>query len=228
MDDHNHKPDDPYFDPRTVFNAAERDCIRNIEDEDDLLERLHDQREVALQRLWSTFQIAASSLAQLYKERASCDCCDRCLYKHNNHDRWQPFQGSANKVTLLYRDGSEALRAGIELGYHAGYQKRNRDITSWVKKKRRNIRREDILLNLSGRSPPRRKGNDSRANSISLSPKPMSPTNDLLTFNDTKEFDFNSLLADGRNPFAANNNDGRKRHSDLNITESPHKRGRFN
>ena len=46
-------------------------------------------------------------------------------------------------------DGSDALRAGIELGYHAGIQRRNRDITHWVKKKRRMIK-VTMVFNLMG------------------------------------------------------------------------------
>jgi len=223
MDDHDHKGDDNFFDPWSIFSPTERESIENIEDEDNLFERLHEQREAALERLWSTFQGAASSLAQLYKERPLCECCDKCLYRSNNHERWLPFQGAANKVTSLYRDGSEGLRAGIELGYRAGYQKRNRDITNWIKKRRRTIRREDVLLNLSGRSPPRRKTSDSRTNSNSLSPKPATPENELLTFSDGKDFDINAFV-EGRNPFS----EGRKRHGgDSNNMESPHKRGRF-
>ena len=119
-------------------------------------------------------------------------------------------------------DGSDALRAGIELGYHAGIQRRNRDITNWTKKKRKHIRREDILLHLSGRSPPRKR--ESRAgNGISLSPKPMD--SELLNFGENKDFDFASFV-EGRNPFATQEG-GRKRHSDINMLDSPHKRGRF-
>ena len=67
MDDHEHKVDDSYFDPWSIFTQTERESIENIEDEDHLFERLHEQRETALERLWTTFQGAASSLAQLYK-----------------------------------------------------------------------------------------------------------------------------------------------------------------
>jgi len=228
MEDHDHKQDD-FYEALSRLTAIERDCVQHVDSEDNLLERLQYQREVALERLWSSFQAAASSLAQLYKERPSCDCCQRCLYNQNTNDNkpWVPFQGAANKVTHLYRDGSEGLRAGIELGYHAGYQKRNKDITTWVRKKRRNIKREEILLNLSGRSPPRRKFNDSKMNSLSVSPKPMSQSAELppLPFT-TGEFDFTAFM-EGRNPFS---DSGRKRHNDANMSsldQSPHKRGRF-
>lgn len=66
MEERDNKQDE-YYDPRSLLNPVERDCLQKIEEEEDLLERLHDQREAALERLWSTFQSSASSLAQLYK-----------------------------------------------------------------------------------------------------------------------------------------------------------------
>lgn len=135
---------------------------------------------------------------------------------------WTYCDCGENNNFHLSLDGNDALCAGIELGFRAGYQKRNKDITNWVKKKRRNIRREDILSNLSGRSPPRRRVND-KGNSISLSPKPMSPTNDHISFPDTREFDFNAFV-EGRNPYGSEN---RKRLGELNSMDSPHKRGKF-
>lgn len=223
MDDRDSKQDD-FFDSWALYNPTERECIQTIDNEEDLLERLQDQKEAALEKLWFTFQSAASSLAQLYKERPLCDCCERCIYRQNSHDRWLPFQGAANKVTHLYKDGSDALRAGIELGYHAGIQRRNRDITHWVKKKRRMIKREDMLHHLSGRSPPRKR--ESRSNSgLSLSPKPHAMESELLNFGENKDFDLNSFM-EGRNPFLPPEG-GRKRHSDINMLDSPHKRGRF-
>jgi len=227
MDDRDSKQDDFW----ALYNPIERECIQDIESEEDLMERLREQKETALEKLWLTFQSAASSLAQLHKDRVPCDCCESCIYRQNqpDRDRWLPFQGAANKVTHLYKDGSDAFRAGIELGFHAGVQRRNRDITSWTKKKRRNVRREDLLLQLSGRSPPRKR--ESRSGStLSLSPKPME-ANDLLSFGEnTKDFDFTSFV-EGRNPFAPPSSTegaaGRKRHGDINMLDSPHKRGRF-
>ena len=66
MDDRDGKQDD-FFDSRALFNPIERECIQNIESEEDLMERLQDQRDAAIERLWLTFQSAASSLAQLHK-----------------------------------------------------------------------------------------------------------------------------------------------------------------
>lgn len=44
----------------------------------------------------------------------------------------------------------------MDLGIQKGKQHRNRDIVAWVKKKRRNIRREDLLAFLCGKNPPAR------------------------------------------------------------------------
>ena len=44
----------------------------------------------------------------------------------------------------------------MELGVQKGRQRHNRDLISWVKKKHRHIRREDLLAFLSGKNPPPR------------------------------------------------------------------------
>jgi len=72
MDDRDGKQDD-FFDSRAMFNQIERECIHNIESEEDLMERLQDQKEAAIERLWLTFQSAASSLAQLHKGKGDID-----------------------------------------------------------------------------------------------------------------------------------------------------------
>ena len=44
----------------------------------------------------------------------------------------------------------------MDLGFQSGYHKRNRDVLSWAKKKKKIILREELLSYLAGRSPPRR------------------------------------------------------------------------
>ncbi|XP_012555074.1 HUWE1-associated protein modifying stress responses 1 [Hydra vulgaris] len=214
MDDHEHVSDESFLDSWARFSPIERECFQHIDHEETLVDREHEQeRNAAIERLWATFQDTASSLAHLYKERPLCDCCDQCTYNRNQpHERyWQQFQGAANKVTSLYRDGSEGIRAGFEFGYKAGYKKRNKDLANWLRKKKRSIRREDILLNLSGHSPPRRKVNDSV--------RTISPNHDLTMSPESNgEFDF---LNDSRIA------EGRKRHTEFNLFETPHKRNKF-
>lgn len=47
-------------------------------------------------------------------------------------------------------------KRSLDIGFQSGIQKRNKDIVSWAKKKRKLIRRDDLLSYLAGRSPPRR------------------------------------------------------------------------
>jgi len=44
----------------------------------------------------------------------------------------------------------------MELGVQRGKQRHVKDIISWVKKRRRHIRREDLLAFLCGKNPPQR------------------------------------------------------------------------
>jgi hypothetical protein len=59
-------------------------------------------------------------------------------------------------LVLFDTDGVDSLHNCMDLGIQKGKQHRNRDIVAWVKKKRRNIRREDLLAFLCGKNPPAR------------------------------------------------------------------------
>ena len=48
------------------------------------------------------------------------------------------------------------MKRGMELGKQIGHQRRTKDILSWLKKKRRHIRREELIAYLCGKSPPPR------------------------------------------------------------------------
>lgn len=50
----------------------------------------------------------------------------------------------------------EARQRSYDLGIHLGYQRRNKEVIAWVKKRRRNIRREDLISFLCGKVPPPR------------------------------------------------------------------------
>lgn len=50
----------------------------------------------------------------------------------------------------------EAHQRSYDLGIHLGYQRRNKDVIAWVKKRRRTIRREDLISFLCGKVPPPR------------------------------------------------------------------------
>uniref|UniRef100_A0A8C5PNT7 HUWE1 associated protein modifying stress responses n=1 Tax=Leptobrachium leishanense TaxID=445787 RepID=A0A8C5PNT7_9ANUR len=69
---------------------------------------------------------------------------------------WVPFQNAATAVTNLYKDGLDAHQRSFDLGIQIGYQRRNKDVLAWVKKRRRTIRREDLISFLCGKVPPPR------------------------------------------------------------------------
>uniref|UniRef100_A0AAQ4PGK6 Uncharacterized protein n=1 Tax=Gasterosteus aculeatus aculeatus TaxID=481459 RepID=A0AAQ4PGK6_GASAC len=69
---------------------------------------------------------------------------------------WVPFQNAATAVTNLYKGNMEARQRSYDLGIHLGHQRRNKDVIAWVKKRRRTIRREDLISFLCGKVPPPR------------------------------------------------------------------------
>ena len=74
---------------------------------------------------------------------------------HEQHvSLWVPFQNAASSVTALYKDCIESQRKSIEMGYQGGMQRRNKEVLAWAKKRKRHIRREDLIAFLSGRSVP--------------------------------------------------------------------------
>ncbi|TWW58884.1 hypothetical protein D4764_06G0004140 [Takifugu flavidus] len=69
---------------------------------------------------------------------------------------WHLFQNSATAVAQLYKESTEARQRSYDLGIHLGNQRRNKDMIAWVKKRRRTIRREDLISFLCGKVPPPR------------------------------------------------------------------------
>uniref|UniRef100_A0A8B9IFV8 Chromosome 16 open reading frame 72 n=1 Tax=Anser cygnoides TaxID=8845 RepID=A0A8B9IFV8_ANSCY len=69
---------------------------------------------------------------------------------------WVPFQNAATAVTNLYKESVDAHQRSFDVGIQIGYQRRNKDVLAWVKKRRRTIRREDLISFLCGKVPPPR------------------------------------------------------------------------
>ncbi|XP_070580063.1 HUWE1-associated protein modifying stress responses-like [Ptychodera flava] len=125
----------------------EQQCIEQLESEPNFDDRLSADREETSQKLWLSFQNSATAVAQLYKDR---------LCHHSTPAVWISFQNAATAVTQLYKDCFELQRRGIELGIQTGQQRRTRDLVTWAKKKRRHIRRDDLLGFLCGKNVPPR------------------------------------------------------------------------
>lgn len=128
------------------LSSWEAQCLDEWENESNMDERLHNrtENEGLLQKLWTSFQNSASSISQLYREGSL----------QNGVSLWVPFQNSASRVTLLYKESHDAVKKSCEHGNQFGYRRRTRDVLNWVKKRRRHIRREDLIAYLCGKAPP--------------------------------------------------------------------------
>lgn len=120
----------------------EQQCIDEVEKTPDIEIELQNAKDITEQKLWLMFQNAATCITQLYKDR------------QNGVSLWVPFQTAASSVTSLYKDCIESHRPVYDLGYQNGYQKRNRDLVSWLQKKKHTIRREELIAFITGRTPP--------------------------------------------------------------------------
>lgn len=129
--------------PEHWFSKWERQCLAEAEQD----EPSEEETEQSQQKLWHLFQNSATAVAQLYKDRV---CQQQGL------SLWVPFQNAATAVTNLYKESVEAHQRSYDLGIQVGYQRRNKEVLAWLKKRRRNIRREDLISFLCGKAPPPR------------------------------------------------------------------------
>ncbi|CAG2239264.1 HUWE1-associated protein modifying stress responses-like [Mytilus galloprovincialis] len=158
----NEDKDDGSLSPDHWMNSFEEECLEELDSEPNMEDCLRTQREFAQQKLWLQFQNSATSVAQLYKDRIQ------------DHSVWIPFQNAASSVTHLYKDSVDSLETCVDVGVQRGKQHRTKDIISWVKKRRRHIRREDLIAFLCGKNPPNRhrtKHNHNRTLERSHSPR---------------------------------------------------------
>lgn len=119
----------------------EWECIEEVERAPDPESQIQNEHDSS-QKLWLMFQTSATSVAQLYRDR------------QRGSSLWVPFQNAASSVTGLYKECVEAQRRARELGIQSGYQRRTKDVLAWAKKRKRHIRREDLVAFLSGKAPP--------------------------------------------------------------------------
>uniref|UniRef100_A0AAZ3R5A3 Uncharacterized protein n=1 Tax=Oncorhynchus tshawytscha TaxID=74940 RepID=A0AAZ3R5A3_ONCTS len=99
-----------------------------------------------------------------------CVCSDR-VCQQQGLSLWVPFQNAATAVTNLYKESLESHQRSYELGVQRAYQRRNKDMLAWVKKRRRNIRREDLISFLCGKAPPH--ATPSRRTDTQTRPRPL-------------------------------------------------------
>jgi hypothetical protein len=102
------------------------------------------EKDLASQKLWCAFQDSATAVAHLFR-----DCQQQAGLA-----AWVPFQDSASAVTQLYKGSLDVCRQCVECGVKHGQRKRTRDIVTWLKKKRKVIRREELLAFLLDKPYP--------------------------------------------------------------------------
>ncbi|KAK6624079.1 hypothetical protein RUM43_004602 [Polyplax serrata] len=140
------REDEPFVD--LYISNWEQQCINQLEAEQDLEGQLTTEKELVNHNIWCSFQNTATAIAQLYKDRVQ-----------DAASLWLPFQTAAGTVTTLYKECGDGIKRVSELGIHCGYQRRNKEILQWVRKKRRHIRREELIAYLCGKPPPPRPQN---------------------------------------------------------------------
>ncbi|XP_056592315.1 HUWE1-associated protein modifying stress responses isoform X2 [Triplophysa dalaica] len=202
--------------PEHWFSKWERQCLAEAEQQ----EPSEEETEQSQQKLWHLFQNSATAVAQLYK--------DRVCQQQQGLSLWVPFQNAATAVTNLYKESVDAHQRSYELGIQIGHQRRNKDVLAWVKKRRRTIRREDLISFLCGLSGAMasismRSGPPGSPTHLSASSAPSRRRNGL------HDVDLNTFIAEEMALHLDNGN--RKRSSaqcnDV-ITDSPtHKRNRL-
>ena len=67
----------------------------------------------------------------------------------------------SNETIFNLTDSIDTNKRNFDAGYQLGHKKRNREVIAWAKKKKRSIRRDELLSYLSGSSPPRYQRSDS-------------------------------------------------------------------
>lgn len=150
-------------------SSWEQQCLDELDSEPNLDERLPLERQYAADQLWYSFQACASAVTHLYK-------LERLSSPSNALPLWLAFQNAASSVTKMYKDSIEAHRKTSEFGTQMGHQRRTRDIVGWVKKRRRYIKREDLLAFLCGKAPPPRIRQSPMGRSLSDRASPRSHT----------------------------------------------------
>lgn len=139
----------------------EEQCLHELDAQHDYEREYHRQRDNSISAVWGAFQDSATAVAQLYRERTNNS------YHHDTGALWIPFQTAAGTVTRLYKESCEGIRRTGDAAVQSGYQKRTRELADWARsKKRRVIRRSDLLAYLAGKPPP------PHSNVTRRSPKP--------------------------------------------------------
>ncbi|BFZ02672.1 hypothetical protein BsWGS_05711 [Bradybaena similaris] len=131
--------------PEHWFSIFEDECLNELETQGRIEPGTQSAEEYAAQQLWLGFQQTSTAIAQLYN------------YKDVAHDGYLllvPFNRAAESLTKFYKDSLYNARECLRLGVQCGRSSRARDIAAWARKKRKCIRRDELLAYLCGKSLP--------------------------------------------------------------------------
>lgn len=131
--------DDPYLSDWEISCLEDWDKTFVLDER-----RIQAETEKSSHRLWASFQNSASSVSQLYKDGLQSD--DISL--------WAPFQSAAAHVTSLFKDSQELIRKSFELGNQMGHHRRNKELISWIRKRKRTLPREEIVAFICEKPAP--------------------------------------------------------------------------
>ncbi|CAG5129804.1 unnamed protein product [Candidula unifasciata] len=170
--------------PEHWFSNFEDECFDELESQGRIEPRLQSAEEYAAQQLWQGFQQTSTAIAQLYN------------YKDVAHDGYVllvPFNRAAESLTKFYKDSLHNARECLRLGVQCGRTSRARDIAAWARKKRKCIRRDELLAYLCGKSlPPHAHNNRSRRSIERQVPRRTSHPNDVI---DSMEYPVRETIA---------------------------------
>ncbi|GJQ72450.1 hypothetical protein Trydic_g3525 [Trypoxylus dichotomus] len=152
-------------DGESWLTGWEQQCADIIEGQPDYEQSLTIEADNSHRKIWTVFQDSATAIAQLYRDRFTSD----------PGALWISFQTAAGTVTSLYKESTECVKRSSEIAKQCGYQKRNRELLNWAKRKRTLIRREDLLAYLSGKPPPPRHSSHHGHHRLSPRPRNISP-----------------------------------------------------
>nr|XP_014099909.1 uncharacterized protein LOC106624666 isoform X1 [Bactrocera oleae] len=114
--------------------------------------------------MWSIMQVKSKIACRFFKVKKECALISEVInYITNATERssntypdtgalWLPFQTAAGTVTTLYKEACDGVKRTSDSAVQCGYQRRTRELADWARsKKRRMIRREDLLAYLAGK-----------------------------------------------------------------------------
>lgn len=126
------------------ISSFEKDCIKKLDEQPDFEEELSSGKDDASHRLWHSFQDSATAVSKFY-----------LAFTDQTRTVPEPLYGAmfheaASSITKLYSEAGDVCSRGIDLGIDYGSQKRTREFLNWLKKKKKYIRRDELISFLTG------------------------------------------------------------------------------